>query len=92
MDKKKVNQLFPKHCFWDLDMDQIDLASDKDIIIPRALFFESEFEKHLDILESIYKEEEILSVLMNTREPISNSVCSRISRRYNSKPFKRFHA
>lgn len=92
MEKKKVDQLFPKHCFWDMDMGQIDLVKDKDIIIPRALFFEFEFEKHLDILESIYSEEEIISALMRTREPISNSVCSKISRRYNSKPFKRFSA
>lgn len=73
-------------------MGQMDLVEDRDIIIPRALFFESEFEKHVEILEKIYKEEEILSVLMKTRESISNSVFSKISRRYNSKPFKRFQA
>lgn len=32
-----INELFPKHLFWDVDMSCLDIDNDRDLIIPRAL-------------------------------------------------------
>ncbi len=31
----KIASIFPKHLFWDVDMDRLDIRRDKGIIIPR---------------------------------------------------------
>lgn len=37
---KSVNiaSIFPKHLFWDMDYNKLNLSRDKEIIIPRALY------------------------------------------------------
>ncbi|WP_108866807.1 DUF6922 domain-containing protein [Aquimarina aquimarini] len=89
---KSISSFFPKHLFWDMDMDRLDFQQDKDIIIPRALFATTEqtFLKDITLLEKIYKKDQILFYLKNTKERISNLVCDLVSKRYNTEPFKRF--
>lgn len=89
---KSISSFFPKHLFWDLDMDRLDFQRDKDIIIPRALFATTEqtFLKDITTLEKLYNKEQILFYLRHTKERISNVVCDLIAKRYNTKPFKRF--
>ncbi len=75
-----------------MDMDRLDFQRDKDIIIPRALFATTEqtFLKDITLLEKIYKKDQILFYLKNTKERISNLVCDLVSKRYSTEPFKRF--
>jgi|TARA_B110000967_G_scaffold209701_1_gene267154 hypothetical protein len=88
-----VKALFPKHLFWDMDINMLQLKKDKDIIIPRALFFtsEKEFEKDITALELYFSKSEILNTLKATKETISNDICKLIASRYNSRPFLRFN-
>ncbi|MBC8265587.1 MAG: hypothetical protein H8E84_01340 [Flavobacteriales bacterium] len=92
-DNISVNSIFPKHLFWDMDINMLQLKQDKDIIIPRALFFtsENEFEKDITNLEIYFSKSEILNTLKATKETISNDICKLVSSRYNSKPFLRFN-
>lgn len=89
---KSISNFFPKHLFWDMDMDKLDFQQDKGIIIPRALFATTEqtFLKDITLLEKIYKKDQILFYLKNTKERISNLVCDLVSKRYNAEPFRRF--
>lgn len=92
--KQKVNisTIFPKHLFWDMDYNKLNLEEDKDIIIPRAMYVTTSdsFENDILRLESIYSKKEILNYLKNTKELISNEVCMLVSKRYNTTPFSRF--
>ncbi len=92
--KQKVNitTIFPKYLFWDMDYSKLNLKSDKDIIIPRALYATSidTFEEDITRLEKLYPKKDILKYLKNTKELISNEVCVLVSKRYNSSPFARF--
>tara|TARA_B100000795_G_scaffold138632_1_gene103606 strand:+ start:5981 stop:6274 length:294 start_codon:yes stop_codon:yes gene_type:complete len=88
-----VKTLFPKHLFWDMDINMLQLKEDKDIIIPRALFFtsEKEFEKDITTLELYFSKSEILNILKTTKETISNDICKLVASRYSSRPFLRFN-
>ena len=93
MDKQQnIASIFPKHLFWDVDMSKLDLQKDKDLIIPRALFAttESTFSRDITRLESLYSQEEILTVLKTTKELISNNVCKWVADRYAGNGFERF--
>ena len=35
---QNITTIFPKHLFWDMNYDKLNLKRDMDIIIPRALF------------------------------------------------------
>lgn len=74
-------------------MDNLSLKRDKRLIIPRALYFvesKESFESQVKILETYYSKKEILDILLNTSENISNKVCEYVSNRYHSKQFHRF--
>jgi len=89
---QKVADIFPDHLFWDLDLSKLEVSKDKDIIVPRALYFtdDQSFEHDIKALESIYSRDLILKTLQHTDELISNAVCALIAKRYNNSKFKRF--
>ena len=88
----QIATLFTPFLFWDMDIEKLDANTDKDIIIPRALFATSKDSFLVDILklESIYSKNEIISQLKITKERISNEVCEMISKRYSIETFHRF--
>lgn len=92
--KQSVNiaTIFPKHLFWDMDYNKLNLSKDKSIIIPRALFATTPetFEADILKLEKLYSSKDIVKYLKLTTENISNKVCISVSERYNVKPFLRF--
>lgn len=87
-----IATISPKHLFWDMDYKQLNLNKDKDIIIPRAIYATTSdsFEKDIQKLEKFYSKDDILFYLKNTKELISNQVCSMVSKRYKSASFVRF--
>ncbi|HEX9804418.1 MAG TPA: hypothetical protein VGA67_01950 [Candidatus Dojkabacteria bacterium] len=87
-----IPDFFPKHLFWDVDYEKLSIENDKNFIIPRALYVTTKdsFEADISNLESIYNEQEILRVLKETREMISNAVCEMVADRYHVKRFHRF--
>ncbi|NJY62827.1 hypothetical protein HC174_08660 [Salinimicrobium sp. CDJ15-81-2] len=87
-----IARRFPKHLFWDMDPNRLSVKKDKSIIIPRALFAttRASFEKDIQKLEKLYSSKEIVSILKNTKEHISNEVCTLVAKRYNAKPFLRY--
>ena len=91
---KSVNivTIFPKHLFWDMDYNRLNLSKDKAIIIPRALFATTPetFETDILKLENLYSARDIVKYLRLTTENISNKVCLSVAKRYNVKPFLRF--
>lgn len=92
--KKKVNiaEIFPKHIFWEYDRKKLDIDFDKNIIIPRALYYtkEDSFEQDISKLEEYYSTDEIIYHLKNTKEKISNRVCRIVAERYSIPVFYRF--
>lgn len=91
---KSVNiaAVFPKYLFWDMDINTLSLDTDKDIIIPRALFATTKDSFSVDIarLEQFYSKTQILKYLKSTKERISNEVCAMVANRYNVPVFARF--
>jgi hypothetical protein len=87
-----IAKKFPKHLFWDMDANKLSVDKDKAIIIPRALFAatQASFENDIQRLEDLYSKKDILSILQNTKELISNEICLLVARRYNAKPFLRY--
>lgn len=75
-----------------MDPSKLSLKRDKDIIIPRALYAtdKDSFIKDIKLLEEYYSKREIVDVLKNTKENISNQVCELVSKRYHTKPFYRY--
>ena len=92
--KQSVNiaTIFPKHLFWDMDANILNLSKDKSIIIPRALYETTPdtFETDILKLEALYSAKDIVKYLKLTTENISNKVCISVAKRYNVKPFLRF--
>ena len=92
--KQSINiaTIFPKHLFWDMDHSKLNLSSDKDIIIPRALFATTPETFATDILklEQYYSQTIILKYLKTTKERINNEVCAMVAKRYNVPTFARF--
>jgi hypothetical protein len=88
----RVDNLFPKHLFWDMDVATLDTTQDRDIIIPRALFATTAetFDRDITVLESIYPKIEIYRELGKTKERVSDKVCKLVSRRYKRKTISRF--
>ncbi|WP_339660023.1 DUF6922 domain-containing protein [Croceibacter atlanticus] len=87
-----ISKVFPKYAFWDMDSSKLSIKRDKDIIIPRALYVTTRdsFSKDIKVLEQFYSKSDIVSILKNTKENISNQVCELVSKRYHTKPFKRY--
>jgi Family of unknown function (DUF6922) len=87
-----ITSQFPKHLFWDMDYSKLSYKKDKYIIIPRALLDTTKVNFTNDILklESLYPKKEIIKILKNTKELISNEVCLLVAKRYNITPFYRF--
>ena len=83
---------FPKHLFWDMDYNKLSYKRDKHIIIPRALLDTTKdtFANDILKLESLYPKKEIVEILKNTKELISNEVCLFVATRYKVSPFYRF--
>jgi len=87
-----ISKKFPKHLFWDMNYSKLSLKEDKTIIIPRALLATTKdtFKKDITNLEKLYSREDILKVLQNTKERISNTLCLLVSKRYKITPFYRY--
>lgn len=87
-----ISAIFPVHLFWDMDASKLNVKTDKDIIIPRALFAttETSFESDIVRLEKLYSRKQIIHELKNTRERVSNQVCKLVAARYRIHPFSRF--
>lgn len=90
--RPSISEVFPPYLFWDMDYHALDVQKDKDIIIPRALFATTPdtFPADISKLESFYKKEQIISVLRNTRERVSNKICAMVAERYHIAAFARF--
>ncbi|HZJ37116.1 MAG TPA: hypothetical protein VFD29_10885 [Gillisia sp.] len=90
--KQNIADIFPKHLFWDVDMNKLDFKRDKYLIIPKALFATTEvtFVNDIEHLENFYSKTEILNTLKKTKELISNTVCELVAKRYHSEKFFRF--
>ncbi|MGZ3755303.1 MAG: DUF6922 domain-containing protein [Mucilaginibacter sp.] len=88
----QIDQLFPKHLFWDVDMSRLDIDKDRDLIIPRALIATtaSTFATDIARLEALYSKAVIARELQTTKEKVSNQVCRLVARRYHVKQFLRF--
>jgi hypothetical protein len=88
----KISSVFPKHLFWDHDMERLDAHKDKAIIIPRALFMSNadSFNSDIEKLENLYSSADIISNLKSTKERISNKVCELVANRYHIPLFFRF--
>lgn len=84
--------IFPKHLFWDMDYSKLNLKTDLDIIIPRAMYATTKdtFDQDIEKLEQFYTKEQIIEHLKSTKELISNQVCVLVSKRYNVEQFYRF--
>lgn len=82
---------FPKHLFWDLDPGKLQAERDKEIIIPRALYFSNHdsFEQDILRLENFYSPQQILEVLVATKELISNEVRDMVASRYHAPKFRK---
>jgi hypothetical protein len=87
-----IVSIFPKHLFWDMDYSKLHLKNDKDIIIPRAMYATTSdtFEQDIQRLENLYTPSEIVKYIKNTKELISNEVCTLVAKRYNVPVFARF--
>lgn len=75
-----------------MDYSQLNVERDKDIIIPRALYFTNinSFSDDISRLEILYAPRQIVQQLRNTKEMISNKVCAMVAERYHIPPFRRF--
>ncbi|MBJ7880967.1 DUF6922 domain-containing protein [Gelidibacter salicanalis] len=91
-NKIDISKVFPKYVFWDMDSSKLSLKRDKVIIIPRALYATTKdsFLKDIKLLEEYYSKNEIVEILKDTKENISNEVCELVSNRYGTKPFYRY--
>lgn len=87
-----IASLFPKHLFWDMDHSKLSIKRDKETIIPRALLATTKetFENDILKLEKLYTKQEIVHILKNTKERISNKLCEMVAKRYNVAPFYRY--
>jgi len=87
-----IATIFPKHLFWDMDYSKLNLKTDLDIIIPRAMYATTKdtFDQDIEKLEQFYTKEQIVDSLKSTKELISNQVCLLVCKRYNIEPFYRF--
>lgn len=88
----RVDNILPKHLFWDMDFATLDSKHDRDIIIPRALYATTAetFDRDISVLESIYPKIEIYRELGKTKERVSDKVCKWVARRYKRKTISRF--
>jgi hypothetical protein len=88
-----ISTLFPKHLFWDMNYEYLNSETDRDIIIPRALYMTNEqtFNRDIEKLEYLYTPDQIVYQLKNTKEMISNKVCELVAKRYNVPIFHRFN-
>lgn len=90
--KRSISEIFPQYLFWDMDYNALDIEKDKDIIIPRALFATTSetFSSDISKLEKLYRQDQIIEVLKDTKERISNKICSMVANRYHIAQFSRF--
>lgn len=87
-----IATIFPSYLFWDMDLSRLNIERDKDIIIPRALYFTNSrsFNEDISKLETFYNPQQIVQQLQVTKELISNEVCALVSQRYDIASFSRF--
>jgi hypothetical protein len=89
--KATITSVFPKYLFWDMDHSRLNLDRDRDIIIPRALYFTDRrsFTEDISRLETFYTPQQIVYQIQDTKELISNEVCLMVAERYHVPPFRR---
>lgn len=82
----------PSVIFWDMDIRKLSIRRDYKIIISRILMFTNKtyFENNISILESYFKPSEIIKVIKETNERISDEVCALLSEKYNVTIFSKF--
>ena len=75
-----------------MDYSKLNLKTDLDSIIPRAMYATTPdtFEKDIKRLEQLYTPRIIVKYLKNTKENISNKVCVSVAKRYKVEPFLRY--
>lgn len=85
--KKTVNILekIPSYVFWDLDVTKLNIQKDSYVVISRILMFSdlSNYSDNILFLESLYTEEIIKKVIIDSTERIPDEICSLTSKRYN---------
>lgn len=85
--KKTVNILekIPNYVFWDLDVTKLNIQKDSYVVISRILMFSdlSNYSDNILFLESLYTEEIIKKVIIDSTERIPDEICSLTSKRYN---------
>jgi hypothetical protein len=79
-----ISSIFPKHLFWDVDMDNVFLDEDADFIIGRVLSKSSKSED-LSLLESIYEKGEIKFYAIQ-HDIFGNERIEFLCKRYDLKP------
>ena len=87
---KTPKDLFPKHCFWDCRIEELDLKGDYIFIIPRLLYYvnKENFETNVQFVESIYTPSEVVEAFRISREMVDYTMCAWIAKRYNVPPFR----
>lgn len=81
--KSNISNIFPKHFFWDVDMNNIFLDEDSGFIIGRVLNRYTN-EKDLILLESIYELEEI-KFYAQEQDIFGNELIDFLCQRYSLK-------
>lgn len=83
----------PSVFFWDIDINLISVEEDYGVIISRVLMFTNEeyFENNISILENSYGKAKIINVIKNTKERISDDICTLAAIKYNTVINSKFH-
>ncbi|MCY4216992.1 MAG: hypothetical protein OXC92_08435 [Flavobacteriaceae bacterium] len=84
----KYDDVFEKVYIWDYKTDELTLE-DKELIIPRLLYFPDEFDENIKCLEKYYTKGTIYDVLEKTRELLFDEVLIQVCRRYGKPLFPR---
>lgn len=84
--RKKLSNYFPKHLFWDVNLDKLDVRFDKDFIIERVLAYHMEDEEIFKKLEKLYSKKEIKKIALNSKQIFGNETIEFISKRYKLDP------
>lgn len=83
----------PSVFFWDIDINMISIENDYGVIISRVLMFTNEefFENNISVLEDSYGKTKVINVIKNTKERISDDICTLASIKYNTVINSKFH-
>lgn len=88
IEKQKLSDIFPKHVFWDVELDNFSLKNweDRSFIIQRVLKMSYLQDDLLVKLENLFPIEEIKYYAKGSKEIMGNERIEKLSSRYNLKP------